>query len=194
MLARYGIPVSKFVEFIDVALAGQVVSQVYENGLPYDLTVIVDDNLRNSMENISNLMIDSNQGKIPLSYVADIVSTTGPNTINRENVSRRIVIAANVDGRDLRGAVNDIIKTVDKEVNLPENYYINYGGQFESEAEASRTLALTSIGALIIILMLLYSEFRDMKESLIILINMPLAMIGGIIILCCTSGEATFLR
>ena len=132
MLARYGIPVSKFVEFIDVALAGQVVSQVYENGLPYDLTVIVDDNLRNSMENISNLMIDSNQGKIPLSYVADIVSTTGPNTINRENVSRRIVIAANVDGRDLRGAVNDIIKTVDKEVNLPENYYINYGGQFES--------------------------------------------------------------
>ncbi len=189
MLARYGIPVSKFVEFIDVALAGQVVSQVYENGLPYDLTVIVDDNLRNSMENISNLMIDSNQGKIPLSYVADIVSTTGPNTINRENVSRRIVIAANVDGRDLRGAVNDIIKTVDKDVNLPENYYINYGGQFESEAEASRTLALTSIGALIIILMLLYSEFRDMKESLIILINMPLAMIGGIIILCCTSGE-----
>lgn len=189
MLARYGIPVSKFVEFIDVALAGQVVSQVYENGLPYDLTVIVDDNLRNSMGNISNLMIDSNQGKIPLSYVADIVSTTGPNTINRENVSRRIVIAANVDGRDLRGAVNDIIKTVDKEVNLPENYYINYGGQFESEAEASRTLALTSIGALIIILMLLYSEFRDMKESLIILINMPLAMIGGIIILCCTSGE-----
>ena len=189
MLARYGIPVSKFVEFVDVALAGQVVSQVYENGLPYDLTVIVDDNLRNSMENISNLMIDSNQGKIPLSYVADIVSTTGPNTINRENVSRRIVIAANVDGRDLRGAVNDIIKTVDKEVNLPENYYINYGGQFESEAEASRTLALTSIGALIIILMLLYSEFRDMKESLIILINMPLAMIGGIIILCCTSGE-----
>ncbi|WP_289640993.1 efflux RND transporter permease subunit [uncultured Muribaculum sp.] len=159
------------------------------DGLPYDLTVIVDDNLRNSMENISNLMIDSNQGKIPLSYVADIVSTTGPNTINRENVSRRIVIAANVDGRDLRGAVNDIIKTVDKEVNLPENYYINYGGQFESEAEASRTLALTSIGALIIILMLLYSEFRDMKESLIILINMPLAMIGGIIILCCTSGE-----
>ncbi|WP_302062600.1 efflux RND transporter permease subunit, partial [uncultured Muribaculum sp.] len=114
MLARYGIPVSKFVEFVDVALAGQVVSQVYENGLPYDLTVIVDDNLRNSMENISNLMIDSNQGKIPLSYVADIVSTTGPNTINRENVSRRIVIAANVDGRDLRGAVNDIIKTVDK--------------------------------------------------------------------------------
>ena len=111
MLARYGIPVSKFVEFIDVALAGQVVSQVYENGLPYDLTVIVDDNLRNSMENISNLMIDSNQGKIPLSYVADIVSTTGPNTINRENVSRRIVIAANVDGRDLRGAVNDIIKS-----------------------------------------------------------------------------------
>ena len=134
-------------------------------------------------------MIDSNVGKIPLSYVADIVSATGPNTINRENVSRRIIVSANVQDRDLRSAVNEIQEKIESEVILPENYYVAYGGQFESEAEASRTLALTSIGALIIIFMLLYQEYRNMNQSLIILLNMPLAMIGGILILRFTSGE-----
>jgi Cu/Ag efflux pump CusA len=134
-------------------------------------------------------MIDSNQGKIPLSYIADVVSATGPNTINRENVKRRLVISANVDGRDLRGAVNDIRNAIGSSVQLPEGYYINYGGQFESEAQASRTLLWATLGALLIILMLLYHEFRDMPQSLVILINMPLAMIGGILILRLTSGE-----
>lgn len=189
LLAKYGITIAQFTQFINVTLGGEVVSQVYEHGLPYDLTVILNDTQRNSIEKISNLMIDSNQGKIPLSYVADIVSTTGPNTINRENVSRRLVISANVADRDLRGAVNEIKEHIEKDVQLPENYYIIYGGQFESEAEASRTLALTSIGALLIIFMLLYQEFKNVKQSLIILINMPLAMIGGIFILVFTSGE-----
>lgn len=189
MLARFGIPINEFAHYINVTLAGEVVSQVYEQGLPYDVTVRLDEDHRNSMEKISNLMIDSNVGKIPLSYVADIVSATGPNTINRENVSRRIIISANVQDRDLRGAVNDIQEKIDEEIILPENYYITYGGQFESEAEASRTLALTSIGALVIIFMLLYQEFRNINQSLIILLNMPLAMIGGILILRLTSGE-----
>lgn len=189
MLARFGIPINEFAQYINVTLAGEVVSQVYEQGLPYDVTVRLDEDHRNSMEKISNLMIDSNVGKIPLSYVADIVSATGPNTINRENVSRRIIISANVQDRDLRGAVNDIQEKIDEEIALPENYYITYGGQFESEAEASRTLALTSIGALVIIFMLLYQEFRNINQSLIILLNMPLAMIGGILILRLTSGE-----
>ena len=189
MLARFGIPINEFAHYINVTLAGEVVSQVYEQGLPYDVTVRLDENHRNSMEKISNLMIDSNVGKIPLSYVADIVSATGPNTINRENVSRRIIISANVQDRDLRGAVNDIQEKIDEEIALPENYYITYGGQFESEAEASRTLALTSIGALVIIFMLLYQEFKNINQSLIILLNMPLAMIGGILILRLTSGE-----
>lgn len=189
MLARFGIPINEFAHYINVTLAGEVVSQVYEQGLPYDVTVRLDEDHRNSMEKISNLMIDSNVGKIPLSYVADIVSATGPNTINRENVSRRIIISANVQDRDLRGAVNDIQEKIDEEIALPENYYITYGGQFESEAEASRTLALTSIGALVIIFMLLYQEFRNINQSLIILLNMPLAMIGGILILRLTSGE-----
>lgn len=189
MLARFGIPINEFAHYINVMLAGEVVSQVYEQGLPYDVTVRLDEDHRNSMEKISNLMIDSNVGKIPLSYVADIVSATGPNTINRENVSRRIIISANVQDRDLRGAVNDIQEKIEEEIILPENYYITYGGQFESEAEASRTLALTSIGALVIIFMLLYQEFRNINQSLIILLNMPLAMIGGILILRLTSGE-----
>ena len=189
LLAKYGITISQFTQFINVALGGEVVSQVYEQGLPYDLTVRLDDEHRNSIDKISNLMIDSNQGKIPLSYVADVVSTSGPNTINRENVNRRLIISANVADRDLRGAVNEIQEHIEEKITLPENYYIVYGGQFESEAEASRTLALTSIGALMIIFMLLYQEFKNIKHSLIILINMPLAMIGGIIILRCTSGE-----
>ena len=189
LLAKYGITINQFNQFIDVALGGRVVSQVYEHGLPFDLTVRLNDEHRNSIEKISNLMIDSNQGKIPLSYIAEIISTSGPNTINRENVNRRLVISANVTDRDLRGAVNEIQQHIDEKIKLPENYHIVYGGQFESEAEASRTLALTSIGALLIIFMLLYQEFKDVKHSLIILINMPLAMIGGIIILSYTSGE-----
>lgn len=189
LLARYGITIKEFTQFVQVALAGQAVSQVYENGLPYDLTVKADNSGRSSIDNISSLMIDSNVGKIPLSDVADIVSTTGPNTINRENVSRRIVISANVDERDLRSVVNDIQKAVEENIILPEGYYVAYGGQFESEAQASRTLAWAALGAILIILMLLYHEFRDMRQSLIILVNMPLAMIGGVLILVFTGGE-----
>lgn len=189
MLARYGISMNQFTRFIDVALAGEVVSQVYEEGIPYDITVKLPDDRRDSMDKIADLMIDSNEGKIPLSYVADIVSTTGPNTINRENVSRRLVISANVEGGDLRGAVNKIKERIEANVSMPENYYVTYGGQFESEANASRTLALTSIIAFVIIFMLLYSEFKNALQSLIILINMPLAAIGGVLILVFTGGE-----
>lgn len=189
MLARYGITMKDFTEFIDVALAGKAVSQVYDSGLPYDITVKFEENSRNSIDLISMLMIDSNMGKIPLSYVADVVSTTGPNTINRENVNRRLVISANVDGRDLRGAVTDIQKRIDDEITLPEGYYLSFGGQFESEAEATNTLALMSLLALLIIFMLLYADFKNIAQSLVILINMPLAMIGGVLILVITGGE-----
>ena len=189
MLAKYGITMREFTEFIDVALAGKAVSQVYDSGLPYDITVKFEENARNSKDLISMIMIDSNVGKIPLSYVADVVSTTGPNTINRENVNRRLVISANVDGRDLRGAVNEIRKEIEKDIKLPEGYYLSFGGQFESEAEASSTLALMSLLALLIIFMLLYADFKNISQSLVILINMPLAMIGGVLILVFTGGE-----
>lgn len=189
MLARYGITNAEFNNYISTMIGGEVVSQVYVKGMPYDLTLKLEDDSRSSLDKLGDLMIASPMGNIPLSYVADIVSTTGPNTINRENVSRRLVVSANVDGRDLRGAVNDIREAIDKEIKLPEGYHITYGGQFESEAAASRTLAIASMGALVIILLLLYQEYKNMSQSLIILLNMPLAMIGGIFLLKITSGE-----
>ena len=124
-----------------------------------------------------------------LGQIAEIRSVTGPNTVNRENANRRLVISANVDGRDLRSTVNEISQRVAQEVKLPQGYSLQYSGQFESEAAASRTLALTSLLALLVISLLLYGEFRSVKESLVILINMPLAMIGGVLILVLTHSE-----
>lgn len=189
LLARFGITMEQFARFVEITLSGEVVSQVYENGLPYDLTLRLADGDRNAIEKIRNLMIDSNVGKIPLSQVADIRSADGPNTINRENVSRRIIISANVADRDLRGAVTDIQDAINANVDIPEGYYVEYGGQFESEEKATRTLAIASLVALIIVFLLLYNEFKNTTQSLIILINLPLAMIGGVFILFLTSGE-----
>jgi len=192
MLAKYGISLPEFSEFVNVCLAGEAVSQVYEKGKSFDLTVRVKDNLRDEMEKIRNLMIDTGDGqKIPLNYVAEIRSTMGPNTISRENVKRKIVISANVADRDLRSVVNDIQAQVDAQIKLPEGYHIEYGGQFESEQAASRTLALTSFMSIVVIFLLLYHEFRSVKESAIILINLPLALIGGVFALLITTGEVS---
>ena len=192
MLAKYGISLPEFSEFVNVCLAGEAVSQVYEKGKRFDLTVRVKDNLRDEMEKIRNLMIDTGDGqKIPLNYVAEIRSAMGPNTISRENVKRKIVISANVADRDLRSVVNDIQAQVDAQIKLPEGYHIEYGGQFESEQAASRTLALTSFMSIVVIFLLLYHEFRNVKESAIILINLPLALIGGVFALLITTGEVS---
>ena len=192
MLAKYGISLPEFSEFVNVCLAGEAVSQVYEKGKSFDLTVRVKDNLRDEMEKIRNLMIDTGDGqKIPLNYVAEIRSAMGPNTISRENVKRKIVISANVADRDLRSVVNDIQAQVDAQIKLPEGYHIEYGGQFESEQTASRTLALTSFMSIVVIFLLLYHEFRSVKESAIILINLPLALIGGVFALLITTGEVS---
>lgn len=192
MLAKYGISLPEFSEFVNVCLASEAVSQVYEKGKSFDLTVRVKDNLRDEMEKIRNLMIDTGDGqKIPLNYVAEIRSAMGPNTISRENVKRKIVISANVADRDLRSVVNDIQAQVDAQIKLPEGYHIEYGGQFESEQAASRTLALTSFMSIVVIFLLLYHEFRSVKESAIILINLPLALIGGVFALLITTGEVS---
>ena len=192
MLAKYGISLPEFSEFVNVCLAGEAVSQVYEKGKSFDLTVRVKDNLRDEMEKIRNLMIDTGDGqKIPLNYVAEIRPAMGPNTISRENVKRKIVISANVADRDLRSVVNDIQAQVDAQIKLPEGYHIEYGGQFESEQAASRTLALTSFMSIVVIFLLLYHEFRSVKESAIILINLPLALIGGVFALLITTGEVS---
>ena len=189
LLAKYGIPLPELEEYINVMLGGEAVSQVYDDGKSFDLTVKTSDASRATIDDISNLMIDAAGQKVPLSYVADIRSVTGPNTINRENVQRKIVISANVSERDLRGVVNDIRNKVDESIKLPEGYHIEYGGQFESEEAASRTLLLTSLMSLLVIFMLLYNEFKNVKESGVILLNLPLALIGGVIILWLTSGE-----
>ena len=192
VLAKYGISLPEFSEFVNVCLGGESVSQVYEKGKSFDLTVRVKDDLRDEMEKIRNLMIDTGNGqKIPLNYVAEVRSAMGPNTISRENVKRKIVISANVADRDLRSVVNDIQERVDASVKLPEGYHIEYGGQFESEQAASRTLALTSFMSIVVIFLLLYHEFRSVKESAIILINLPLALIGGVFALLITTGEVS---
>ncbi|NCC09387.1 MAG: efflux RND transporter permease subunit [Bacteroidia bacterium] len=190
LLAKYGISLPEFSEFINVALAGKVVSQVYEKSKSFDLTLKVKEAYRDEAEKIGELMMDTSDGlKVPLNQVADIQSTMGPNTINRENVKRKIVISANVADRDLRSVVNDIQQQVDATIQLPEGYHIEYGGQFESEQAASRTLTLASLMSILIIFLLLYHEFKSVKESGIILLNLPLALIGGVFTLWCTTGE-----
>ena len=190
MLAKYGISLPAFNEFVTVHMAGKTVSQVYEQGKSFNLVVRADEADRGSIEGIRNLMIDDAQGnKLPLYYVADIESSTGPNTINRENVKRKIVISANTSGRDLRGVVNDIQEIVDKNIELPEGYHIEYGGQFESEQAASRILLLASMMSIVVIFLLLYMQFKSAAQSGVILLNLPLALIGGVFALLLTTGE-----
>lgn len=189
LLARYGVTLSEFSEFIDVALAGEVVSQVYEGSRTFDLTVKVKDDERATASRIGDLMIDTQMGKVPLSTLAEIESATGPNTINRENVKRKIVISANVSDRDLRSVVDDIRERIDETITLPEGYFIEYGGQFESEAAASRTLSIVSLFSLLVVFLLLYNQFRSASQSAVILLNLPLALIGGVFILRFTTGE-----
>ena len=192
VLAKYGITLPEFSEYVSTMLAGTVVSQVYEDSKTFDLTVKVNDSFKDEADKIRNLMIDTGDGrKIPFEYVADIVSSTGPNTINRENVQRKIVVSANVAGRDLRSVVNDIKSNIETEVKIPEGYHIEYGGQFESEQAASHTLLITSILALMVILILLYHQFRNVKISAVVLLNLPLALIGGVYAICFTSGEVS---
>ncbi len=190
LLAQAGITMAEFNDFVAVHMAGQTVSQVYEEGNSFNLVVRAESEYRSSMERIRDLMLDMpDGGKIPLVDVADVVSTTGPNTINRENVKRKIVISANASGRDLRSVVNDIRQAVQENVPLPEGYHIEYGGQFESEQAASRTLLLTSIFSIIVIFLLLYVQFERVKTSAVILLNLPLALIGGVLAIWFTGGE-----
>lgn len=188
IMAKYGVTIPEFKEFVGTMLAGQVVSQVFEDGRSFDLTVKVNDDQRTSIEDISHLMIDAGGTKVPLSQVAEIRSVTGPNTINRENVQRNIVVGANVAGRDLRSVVEDIQKRVAQQVELPEGYYIQYGGQFESEAKASSTLMTVSLFAILVIFLLIYNQFRDTKQTVAIMLNLPMALIGGVLMIWFSSG------
>ena len=192
MLRKYGITLPEFAEFVSVCMAGETVSQVYESGKSFNLVVRVDEDDRKTMERIEDMMIDTADGqRIPLAEVADVVSAKGPNTINRENVKRKIVVSANTSGRDLRSVVNDIQDRIEREIKLPEGYHIEYGGQFESEQAASRTLMITSLMSIVVIFLLLYMQFKNSFESGVIMLNLPLALIGGVFALVFTTGEVS---
>src|SRR5574344_1839814 len=188
-LAKYGITIEQFNEFVAVAIGGEKQSDIYENSQRYDLILRLDSNYTQSIDKIKTALIDTYNGeKVPLEQVADIVSVTGPGSISRENAQRKMVVSANVAGRDMRSVVNDIQQAVYDKVPMPEGYRVEYGGQFESEAAASKMLFLTSLIALVVILLLLFREFKNLKLAAIILLNLPLALIGGVFAIRISSG------
>jgi Cu(I)/Ag(I) efflux system membrane protein CusA/SilA len=189
MLARYGITLPEFAEFVRVMLEGEPVSTVYEGNRAFDLTLKVKGDARETMESIADLMVDTPAGgKVPLSQVAEIVSSAGPNTINRENLSRKLVVSCNATNGELARAVAAILEEIAEHVTLPDDYRIEYGGQFESEERASRTIALVSIFSILLIFLLLQGEFKNAAQSLTVLLNLPLALIGGVMTVFCTGG------
>lgn len=189
LLNHYGITIGAFNQFIDAAVAGEKVSDIYDGAKTFDLIVRLDEASRSKIEDIENILLDTDDGgKIPLHYVADIVSTSGPNTINRENVERKTVVSANVTGRDQKSAVQEIQMLINEKIELPEGYHIEYGGQFEAEAEASKTLFLASLLSILVIFLILFQEFKNVKIAGIVLLNLPLALIGGVLSIYFTSA------
>lgn len=189
MLARYGIPVNNFTSFINTALKGEKVSDVFEDEQRFPMVLRYNDESRSNIRAIRNAMIDTYDGKkVPLSFVADIESSSGPNSISRENVQRKIVISVNVAERDVGSVVADIKSRVNSTVVLPDNYRLEYGGLFESAESASKRLLFTSLLAILIVFIILYHEFKNSRLALVILLNLPLALIGGIFAISISSS------
>jgi CzcA family heavy metal efflux pump len=189
MLAQYGITIQQFNEFIDIAFGGEKLSDIYEGQRRFDLVLRLNQDYTQTIEGIRSALIDTYDGKkVPLEQVADIVSVSGPSSISRENVQRKVVVSANVSGRDIRSVVQDIQKNVNDKISFPEGYRVEYGGQFESEEKASKTLLITSILAILIIFLLLFQEFKNFKLAGVVLLNLPLALIGGVLTIYFTSG------
>lgn len=188
-LTRYGITMDQFNKFVNQAFAGEKIGDIYEGQRSYDVVLRLDPTYTAGLSSIGKALIDTGTGgKVPLEEVAEIVSASGPNTITRENVQRKLVISANVSGRDIAGVVSDIRRTVEADIQLPEGYRIEYGGQFESAQSASRTLLIATAVSLLVIFLLLYSEFKSATLALIILISLPFALIGGVFAVFISSG------
>lgn len=189
LLAANGMTVSELMEQVDIAFAGEKAGEIYEGQQYFDLVVRFRPESRSTRASIEQALISLPEGgQIPLDQLARVSSVSSPNTISRENVQRKIVIAANVQGRDLRSVVNDIQQIIENQIQLPDGYRVEYDGQFESEAKASQLLLITAGMAILIIFLLLYYEFQNVKLSLVVLLNLPLALIGGILIVYFTSG------
>ena len=189
VMAKYGVTMPEFADMVNVLLAGEAVSQVYEGRRVFDLTLKVGDESRATADDIRRLIVDAGGTKVPLGQIADVVSSVGPNTINREDVQRKVVVSANVAGRDLRSVVTDMRHIIEAQVELPEDYHIEYGGQFENEENASRTLLIASLFAIMVIYLLLYNQFRSLTQSAVILVNLPLALVGGVLVLWLTGSD-----
>ena len=189
LMAQYGITLPQFAEFVNAAIGGETVSQVQKGNQSLDLTVRVADDDLTTIERMKTLLIDTSDGRqVPLTDVADVLSNAGPNTVNRENAQRKLVVSANAEGRDMRSVVNDMRRAIETQVQLPEGYHVEYGGQFESEAAASRLLLGLSVVSVIVILLLLFLQFRSWHQSVVVLLNLPLALIGGVLALVLTGG------
>ena len=186
---RYGLNVGELSEIIETSLNGQVVSQVLEGQQTFDLVVWLQPEARNNLETIENLLVDTPVGnKIPLAQVARVEYGTGPNTINRENVSRLIVVSANAKGRDLRSLVHEIQAKVKQNVQVPFGYFIQYGGQFEAEQRASENILVFSAIAFVVITVLMYLSVKSIPSTAMIMINLPIGLVGGIISVALTGG------
>ena len=186
---RYGLKVGDLSEIVETALNGQVVSQVLEQQQTFDLIVWLKPEARTSLETISSLLVDTPTGqKIPLAQVAAINQGQGPNTINRENVSRLIVVAANAEGRDMRSIVDEIQTKVNQNVQLPAGYFIQYGGQFEAEERATQNILLFSAIAAVVISVLMYMSVKSIPSTIMIMVNLPLALVGGVFSVALTGG------
>ncbi|HCF80101.1 MAG TPA: CusA/CzcA family heavy metal efflux RND transporter [Porphyromonadaceae bacterium] len=189
MLSKYGISVEDFNRFVELAFAGEKLADIYEGQRSFELILRLNENYTESIDRVRSALIDVGSGrKVPLEEIADIVSVGGPSSISRENVQRKIVVSANTSGRDLKSVVNDIRQNIEENVVLPEGYRIEYGGQFETAANATRTLLIASLLAVCVIFLLLYGEFKDLTLSAIVLLNLPLALIGGVLAVFFTSG------
>lgn len=187
-MARYGITMAQFNQLVTMGFSGEKIGEIYEGQRSYDLVLRLSPQYTGSIEGVRQALIDTGDGqKVPLEAVCDIVSTSGPNNITRENVQRKLVIAANVSGRDVGSVVEDIQSIVDRQIQLPEGYRIEYGGQFESSRNASRILIVATLLALIVIYLLLYGEFRSFSLSGIVMLGLPLALIGGALGIACSS-------
>ena len=191
MMAKYGVTMPTLTRAIDALLGGQVVSTVYDKGRAFDLTLKVEADSRSTADKIRDITVDGSTGKVPLANIAEVRSAAGPNTINRENVARKIVVSANVAGRDMASVVDDVRRAVDERVALPEGYHVEYGGQFESQQAASRILLFASILSIIAIFLLLYNQFKDAVQSAVVLTNLPLALIGGVVAIWLTGGAVS---
>lgn len=188
-MARHGITPGHLAEAIDVAFAGEAVSQVLEDQRSFDLVVRFAARYRGSLDAIRSAPVSTPAGgQVPLASLADIRRDVGPNVISRENVQRNIVVQSNVAGRDVGSVVDDIQEHVRREVTLPQGYYIEYGGQFESAEQATRRITLLSLLSFSLILLLLYVEFRSVRQALLVMVNLPLALVGGVFAVHLTGG------